>query len=119
LHLKTNRLGLATKYLKEGLEVFRDIGDKYKTAETLGLIGDLYFSQNKTEQGIEALQEGIRIAEQIQSRALLSNLHRRLSSIYSSQGKHAEALNHFMRFYELDKEIFNDESDKRLKVLQM
>ncbi len=119
LHLKAHRLGFATKHLNKGLEVFLDIGDKYKVSETLGLMAELYFMQKKIEQGIKALQEAIRIAEQIQARASLANLHRKAAEIYTQLEDHAKALKHFKRFYELDKEIFNEESDKRLKVLQM
>ncbi len=118
-HLKANRLKLASKYLKKGLEVFSNFGDKYKVAETLGLIADLNLVQNKTESAIEALEEGAHIAEQMQSRAMLANLHRKLAEIHAKREEHAKALLHFKRFYELDKEIFNEESDKRLKLLQI
>jgi len=81
--LKARRLGVATKYLKKGLEIFRHVGDKYKVAEALGLLSDLYFLQDKTEQGIEAIEEAIHISEQIQARAQLANLHRKLADIYT------------------------------------
>lgn len=118
-HLKAKRLGTATTYLKKGLERFRNVGDKYKVAETLGLLADLHLSQNKGKQGIETLEEALAIAEQIKSRALLADLHRKTALIYAELKDYARALEHFKSFYELNKEIFNEESDKRLKVLQM
>ena len=117
LELKENPR--ASKCLKEGLDCLRTVGDDFHIAQALGYFADLYVRQNKMESAIDALTQAVSKGERIQAKALVVGFHRKLTDIYSSRGEDAKALRHFERFYELDKEMFNEESDKRLKVLQM
>ncbi len=117
LELKQN--ARASKCLKEGLKCLRAVGDDFHIAQALGYFADLYARQNKMHLAIEALMEAVSKGERIQAKALVATFHKSLAQIYSQRGEHREALKHFERFYEIDKEIFNEESDKRLKVLQM
>lgn len=65
------------------------------------------------------MNQGIEIAESIGAKALLTGLYRRSAQIHTQLGEHTKALKHLTCCYELDKEIFNEESDKRLKLLQI
>jgi tetratricopeptide (TPR) repeat protein len=117
LELKQN--ARASNCLKEGLECLRAVRDDFHIAQALGYFADLYARQNKMESAIEALSEAVSKGERIQAKALVVTFHQKLANIYAQRGEYREALKHFERFYEIDKEIFNEESDKRLKVLQM
>ncbi|MFQ3598263.1 MAG: tetratricopeptide repeat protein [Chloroherpetonaceae bacterium] len=117
LELKQN--ARASRCLKEGLDCLQTVGDDFHIAQALGYFADLYVRQNKMESAIDALVEAVSKGERIQAKALVVGFHQKLTDIYSSRGEDAKALRHFERFYELDKEMFNEESDKRLKVLQI
>ncbi|HRH61093.1 MAG TPA: tetratricopeptide repeat protein, partial [Chitinophagaceae bacterium] len=74
----------AEALLKEGLKIRRQIGDVFYIVSDIAQLGVFYANNNEPAKGIEAVKEGIDIAEQ-------NNLYAKLPFLYSALAKNYKA----------------------------
>lgn len=120
-----------TKNYDEAKTCFQDaaflahrIGDRYSEADSLYYQGVLTLSSNKAaapdyQDSILLLKTALSLAEKIDARELIYKSHKALSEIYKRCGEFETALKHYEEFYRLRESVFNTESDKRLRSLQV
>ncbi|MFI5148754.1 MAG: tetratricopeptide repeat protein [Bacteroidia bacterium] len=84
----------------------------------LGL-GRYELGRKNPDEGITKLQVALKIAEALQAKALLYEIHALFSSLYEQKGDTAQALNYFRTYHELKEEVLNAESGNRLKNQQI
>ncbi len=120
-----------TKNYDEAKTCFQDaaflahrIGDRYSEADSLYHQGVLLLSSNEAlasnyQDSILLLKAALNTAEKIDARELIYKSHKALSEIYKRCGEFETALKHYEEFYRLRESVFNTESDKRLRSLQV
>ncbi|MFQ3609840.1 MAG: HAMP domain-containing sensor histidine kinase, partial [Chloroherpetonaceae bacterium] len=75
--------------------------------------------ENDLDAAFAAFHEALTIAEAIDAKDLIAQLHRSLAEAYELKGDVAEAYAHFKKYHEVERQVFNEESDKKLKNLQV
>ena len=96
-------------------------GDKDKRLALYCLLGfaNHALAMSDPARGIEKLEKAKQIADALQAKPLLYEIHSLFSALYEQQGNAKEALNHFRAFHALKEEVLNAESGNRLKNQQI
>jgi class 3 adenylate cyclase/Tfp pilus assembly protein PilF len=111
----------ALEYLYRSLEIYEKMGKKSFCAVIIGNIGNIYsspeFNGYDPEKAEEYIKRGIALLEELGTKLELSLFHKRISSFYKRQGRTDEALYHFEKYYELEKEVQSEEAKKQAEQL--
>ncbi|NJN55592.1 MAG: tetratricopeptide repeat protein, partial [Anaerolineae bacterium] len=106
-HLQTS-LALARQHQIAYIEMYSQL-----------LLGRMCNQQHNPQAARPYLQAALTLAEQISVRQDTAVCHQALTQTYQLLGDFAQALTHFEAFHRIQQEIFNDESDQRLRSLQV
>lgn len=109
----------AIPYLEQALALSRKVESKVTEPLILLNLGEAYRDLQQFDRALEHLQQAVVIAQSIDARSELFKGHLLLSEIYQQQGDLARALHHFKEYHAFRELVFNQESDQRLKVLQV
>ncbi|MFN7037111.1 MAG: tetratricopeptide repeat protein, partial [Bellilinea sp.] len=109
----------ALECYEDALKVTRQISSPYESAVSLIRIGRVYAEQELPGQALEPLHEALEVSEKIQSRGQQVECHQLLSSVYRQAVQFQRALAHYERFHEIKEQVFNDESETKLKNLEV
>jgi diguanylate cyclase (GGDEF)-like protein len=82
-------------------------------------LGVLLTDDGRLDEAQALLDEALAMARRMGLRPELAECHRVLSRLYKRSGRPADALAHFEAFHELERAVFNEESDRALKLLQV
>lgn len=109
----------AEALMREALSLARSCGYAIGEVNALRGLGEVLLHGGDIEQAHAALADGLRVAEAIASRPERARCHRVLADICKARGDPAAALAHFERFHEIEREIFSESSDRKLRALQV
>jgi signal transduction histidine kinase len=124
LYERTRNYGEAKICFQDAAFLAHRIGDRYSEADALYHQGILTLSSNEAtssdyQDSILLLKTALNTAEKIDARELVYKSHKALSEIYKRRREFEDALKHHEEFYRLRESVFNTESDKRLRSLQV
>ncbi len=88
-------------------------------AETLLELGGVLLAQGKTEDGLARLMESLQLADELGEKEIGSEAHNQIADAYAKTGDAAKELEHLKKHYALEKEIFSEESKKRVELFNM
>jgi signal transduction histidine kinase len=119
LYLEKNELPQGLAYLKQSIHLARSL--EFTTLEIFSLrqIGKGLQKADDLAGSIDHLQQALQKAVQIQNQPEIANCHRELAETYKRQGNHAQAFSHFEQFHALDKKIYNEQTDRNRRQLQI
>lgn len=109
----------ALECFEDALRITRQISSPYESVVSLIWIGQVYAEQELPGQALEPLHEALQVSEKIQSRGQQVQCHQLLSSVYRQAVQFQRALAHYERFHEIKEQVFNDESETKLKNLEV
>jgi signal transduction histidine kinase len=119
----------ARLYTEKSLEISRQQGNRRYEANALRNLGEVYqmFPQavelaegrTPTEVILDYMNKSLAIATDIKAKELMFQAYQHLSEFYEQIGDAAKALDFYKKFYTLRQEVFNEESDRRLKNLEI
>ena len=118
-YIKKNDLQKAQEYLNESIRIQREIGAKSGEIVSLTSLGSIFISKKEYDKAIDKLNSALKLAEQIKSKDYIYEINKNLSDCYKNKGDYKKALDYFKSFYEIKNEVFNEQSDTRLKNLQV
>lgn len=116
---ETGEFEKAIENYKESLKLSQELSLKFDIAHALDGLGYANFLQGNYSQAIEFLEQSLEIATEINSQEILLNNFQKLTQVYEKSGDFEKALEFTEKFRKIDREIFNRESDKRFKNLQI
>jgi len=124
LYERTGNYDEAKTCFQDAAFLAHRIGDRYSEADSLYHQGILLLSSDTSfssdyQDSILLLKTALSLAEKIDARELIYKSHKALSEIYKRCGEFETALKHYEEFYRLRESVFNTESDKRLRSLQV
>lgn len=119
IHLALGNLTDARTYLERGLEGATAEGARASTIEFRVELGRLSQREGDIDSAFEHLHRALEVAEGLGSPLRQAEVHQRLAELYKSTGDFERALRHHETYHRLDKEVFNDQSDQRMRALQV
>lgn len=83
------------------------------------LLGKARYLQKMPEEALPLLQAALGLAIKISVRQDTAVCHQTLAETYTALGNFEQALAHFKQYHQIQQDIFNEESDRRLRNLQV
>lgn len=103
----------------QSLEIGREIGYSSGEAIALNAAGIVLMRQQRLREACTYLHDALDMMEKMQHKVATYSIHQLLANAYEQLHEPARALSHFRQFYTIQREVFNEQSDKRLKDLQV
>ncbi|MCI5133309.1 MAG: tetratricopeptide repeat protein, partial [Candidatus Electrothrix sp. EH2] len=97
--------GTALNYLKQSLEMSREIGDKSGQGATLNNISQIYDARGNYETALNYLKQSLEIMQEIGDKSGQGTTLNNISQIYDAQGDYETALNYLKQSLEIRREI--------------
>ena len=119
LYLELEDYAQALNFLTLTAEVAQKIGHRQEAARALRRIGTLHARESRLEMALTYLQRGLDAAQESGSRSEVVHCHAELTEVYKKLGDTAAALDHFESFYRAERQLFDQESDRRLKTIEI
>ena len=82
-------------------------------------IGRIHHHLQQHALSLQFLHTALKSAEELETTQQAVELHEMLAEVYTSCGKFEQALHHHKRFHELHTTLFNEQSDRKLKQLEV
>lgn len=114
-----NQLNEAQQVYAKALTIKRQIGDRHGESVSLEGLGRVYTRQRQYDLAQTHLEQAREIAEAIKSKARLSRIQNDLATLFYEQGNYHHAFDALKASYQQERDILNDESDRRAKNLQL
>jgi serine phosphatase RsbU (regulator of sigma subunit) len=109
----------AWEYLSQSLRIRKEIG--YSTGETTTLLdlGNLLIAQNESDQALEVINQALELSRKIKAKPKIGRAYKSLAEIYEKRGELDKAFQNFRAFHEVDKEVYREDADKRLRHMEV
>lgn len=104
-------------YFEQALAQVNQIEDKFIQVYVLLNVARAYYQQGDSELSRALLYQGLAIAEESKQRGFQFEYHELLAQLFKAEGNFEKALAHYEKFHQLNREVFNEQSDRRLKNL--
>ncbi|MCA9906713.1 MAG: tetratricopeptide repeat protein, partial [Anaerolineae bacterium] len=118
--MKRGKIRQAIGYFERSLSLSStESGSDVTTSFVLLSLGEAYQKLGQSELAIDYLLQALRACQSAGTSAEEYRTHHLLSTIYEQQGDLARSLEHFKQFQAIKERSFNDDADRRLKVLQV
>lgn len=119
LYFSSDKLNLAEKYYLDSLKLSKELGDRLNQTQNYLFLGKLYFKNKDYERGFENLNKALLLAQDRNAKKDIYEVHRAFYEGYKNLGDYSKALDQLEKFYALESEMLNIESDKKLRSLSM
>jgi signal transduction histidine kinase len=114
-----NNDSLAEFMLVEALRISDEMSDTEYAGDCYLEIGRIQMRRGELQDALNSLTKALQIAQERAENHLISEIHRSLADLYKSTGDYRSALIHAECFHEIYESLYNSESDKRLRNLQI
>lgn len=105
--------------LWEALELSRASNYGHGEMNALLSLGRFCTRQEQYLEAKQLLHDALACAVRMKAKPARSECHQALAQLYKSVADTSAALNHFEAFHTLEREVFNEQSDRKLKGLQI
>ena len=119
IHTRLGQPEAAESHLLESLNIKRAAGDTKGEAEACLQLGQLYLNQGRVEAALDTLHESLASAQTSRAKVEMHKAHRALAEAYKKNRQFREACLHLEKHAQLGQEVFDRESDLRLRGLQV
>jgi diguanylate cyclase (GGDEF)-like protein len=119
VHARQGSRDLAEQCHRRALELARDADYPLGEINALRDLGALLTQDGRLDEALAPLEQALALAGRMGLRPERAECHRVLSDLHKRAGRPAEALAHFEAYHELERAVFNEESDRALKRLQV
>lgn len=119
IYFISGKFQLAEKYFMESLKLSIDLGDKLNQVKNYLYLGILNNKIHQTGSGFNYMKKALELAENINAKKDIYEIHRAMYEGYKTNGELSNALEHLEKAYSVEKDVFNIESDKKLSNLSL
>ncbi len=106
-------------FYEESLKMAKKSGNTQVEVEVLHKQARLLLKRDERESALHLLRNALRIGKKAQLKNNLLQVHRLMVDVYRSLGDFEAALSAYESFYELEKELFNEESNRKIRNIQV
>lgn len=118
-YVRMTRFKDAIEFYNKGLDLSRKIGIKRGQALSLLGLGQAYTALKDQANAELNLNEALKITNATGSKEISFKILKELSSVHEKSGDYKKALEYIKEHHVKQKEIFNEESDRKVKNLQV
>jgi hypothetical protein len=119
LHTKLKEYDKALGYFNEALRIAEDGAGATVKAQLKKSLGNLYIELTQYDKAIEVLHDALKAAQESPLEAQLVKIHQFLATAYEKIGDFPSALEHFKKYFDLDREILSEEVSLKTKSLHI
>ncbi len=109
----------AFNYFDQSLALIDQISDKFTQVYALLNTARAYYKLADHKSARVHAYRGLAIAEESKQKGFQFECHEVLANTFKVEGDFEKALIHFEKFHQLNREVFNEQSDRRLKNLEV
>lgn len=106
---------LAIKYNEEALAIRQENNILNGSITNLMNLGTIYNQQGKFKEAIEVLKRALKLAEEIEVKVKMYQIHQTLSEIYLGIGNPSESLAHHRAFHEIKEDVNHEDLERKVK----
>lgn len=118
-HQSLKEYSQAHAYLQEALQIAEEIGLPFEECRAWLSDGLVLLDEKLPAKALESLTSALTLAEEIQARGLQILCHQALSTGHRQVDQFQPALEHYEFFHELKEKAFDEESESKLKNLEV
>lgn len=107
----------AVEYFHQSIALADAVGKRHGKLTALLNMGRAYAQQEQFELALTTWQEALALAEALQAKEDQRQCYLEISRLYEQRGDFEQALTCHKQFHLLDREVFNETADMRLKTL--
>ena len=119
LYTKLKDYEKAITYFNEALSLAKDGASPLVKAQIKKSLGNLYIDLTQYDKAIETLNSALHIAMTSPMEGQLAKIHQFLSEAFEKIGDTKSALDHYKKYYELEKQITSEEINLKTKSLHI
>jgi PAS domain S-box-containing protein len=108
----------AMEFLKQSLKIFEELKEKKGIANVLIQTSAVNLRLGKREEALQNAKQALDIAQQLNVKAEISYAYEVLSKSYEALGDLKNALDYHKKYKEIDEQIFNDDTARRIAGLE-
>lgn len=116
---KRGDLAAAETLQREAIGVARAAGYDLALVNAQRGLAEALLDAGRADEALAAAHDALRTAESMGSRPEQARCHRALVDVCKARGDAAAALAHFESFHSLERALFSEESDRKLRALQV
>ncbi|MGQ9804844.1 MAG: tetratricopeptide repeat-containing sensor histidine kinase [Chlorobiales bacterium] len=106
-------------FYEESLKAAKKSSNVQVEVEVLQKRAGLLLKRNENEDALHLLRNALRIGKKAQLKSVLFRVYRLMVMAYRALGDFESALSAYESFYELEKELFNEESNRKIRNMQL
>lgn len=106
-------------FYEESLRAAKKSGNVQVEVEVLHKQASLLLKRNENEDALHLLRNALRIGKKAQLKNILLQVYRLMVEAYRALGDFESALSAHESFYELEKDLFNEESNRKIRNMQL
>ncbi len=106
-------------FYEESLKTAKKAGNVQVEVEVLHKQANLLLKRNEKEEALHLLRNALRIGKKAQLKNILLQVYQLMVDVYRALGDFESALSAYESFYELEKELFNEESNRKIRNMQL
>jgi len=119
LYLEMGDYTQALNFLQLTAEVSQKLGRRQEVARALRRIGTLHLREGRIEMAFGYLERALEAAKEADAKREYAKCHAALTEVYKKLGDFQRALQHFEEYYKCERVLFDEESDRRLKTIEI
>ncbi|MEN4012582.1 MAG: diguanylate cyclase [Chloroflexota bacterium] len=119
VYLKRGELSLALNFLQLSADVAQRIGKRLELASAYRKIGSIHTRLENFPAAAQSLHAALEVADEINARQEQAECHRLLAEAHKAAGEYHLALHHLEKFIVIHHAAFDEESDRRLKTIEI
>jgi signal transduction histidine kinase/predicted negative regulator of RcsB-dependent stress response len=103
----------------ESLEISKKSGSKFDIVESLLRLGRVHRQIERHTASLAYFEQALSVAQQIEARHKIYECHKELAEVYKHKEMYKQALEHLEQYQIVERSVFSDRADNRLKSLQV
>lgn len=119
LYLKLNNYPLSNKLIKSSIKRLTEINNNNELNSAKLVQSELYIETNKPKSALLLLNEIERNCIEHKNKPILLTCYQRYIQLYEKKKKYKETLEYYKKYYAVNEEIYNEESNKKIRNLQI
>ncbi len=118
-YLKQLNISLSKKLIHSSIRKLQSINNKNEINYALLVQAEIYMSLNQFKKAISILQEVEKNCVEQNNRSVLITCYKDFIQLYENKKKYKDELAYYKKFQALNEELFNEESSKKIRNLQI
>ena len=99
--------------------ISKQAGSKFEIVEALLRIGRVHRQLERDMDSLAYFEQALSVAQEINAKHKIYECHKELAEVYKQMEMYKQALEHFEQYQVIERSVFSDRADNRLKSLQV